>query len=243
MAYTEEDTRIERATEPYRLVGLLKNLQSKRALLSARVDEGSQYYSTTLLKVDPERERIYLDELVPRTGHDRVEPDSTLHVVGVLDGVPTHFAAQVVSFDTRDGIAFYRARLPEWIDYQQKRAFFRVHIGPKQSLNVRLTRVEDAALFSGRLLDVSLGGFGCLLPVNSALNKGDHIKVSALELPGKQTITGTAEIRHIHPPRGQLKNSLHIGAGFTALSPQMEQTLLRAILTLERAQISKQRGA
>lgn len=239
---TDDDTRIELATEPNRLIGLLKNLHSKRALLSTRVDESSPYYSTTLLKVDPERELIYLDELVPRTGHDRVQPDSILHVVGVLEGVPTHFSTQVVSFDARDGIAFYRAKLPEWIDYQQKRAFFRVHMGPKLSLGVRVTRVEDAAMFSGRLLDVSLGGFGFLLPVNSSLHKGDHIAVNALDLPSKQTITGTAQIRHIHPLRKQLKNSLRVGAGFTALSPQTEQTLLRAILMLERTQISKQRG-
>ncbi len=243
MKYSDYEDRIEQVTEPARLLGLLKNLQSKRTLLSVRIDDQSQYYTTALLKVDPQRELMYIDELVPRSGHERLQIGSKLHIVGLLDGVPTGFTTRVVSTDQQKGIAFYRVELPEKIDYQQKREFFRVYIGLGLTLRVRLTRDEDSAILSGRLLDISLGGFGALLPYNDKLKELDFVTVNALDLPDKQVISCKAQIRHIKPSPMRTDHSLHIGAHFNPLASRAEQTLFQAILTLQRAQIRKQSKA
>lgn len=240
MKHIDDDNRVEQVTEPHRLLALLKNLQSKRTLLSARIDDQSRYYTTTLLKIDPQSQLIYLDELVPRTGHERLQSGCVLHVVGLLSGVPTYFTTPVISVDEQEGIAFYRVALPEQIDYQQKREFFRVRIGPKLNLGVRLTRTEGAVMLSGRLLDISLGGFGALLPDNSQLKELDFVTVNALDLPEKKIISCTAQICHIQRPQLRNTNGLQIGANFNELSSKAEQTLFQAILLLERAQIRKQ---
>ncbi len=227
----------EQVTDRQRLLGLLEALRTEHALLSARREGEETWYNTTLLKVDSSSGAIYLDELCPQEGHQRLQVGDILHLVGVLQGVPTHFRTPITDTGVQNGIAFYRAALPDHLDYQQRRAFFRAYVSRGLNLTVHL-RTEDDVAVSGRLLDISLGGFGALLPENSTVHALDVLVVESLELPGAESIQCNTQIRYVQ--QEPAKKLIRVGALLTELHPPGERMLLRAIMTLEREQIRKQ---
>lgn len=227
----------EQITDRQRLLGLLEALRSDHALLSARREGEETWYNTTLLKIDSRSGALYLDELCPQEGHQRLQVGDILHLVGVLQGVPTHFRAPITDTGVQNGIAFYRAALPDQLDYQQRRAFFRAYVSRGLNLTVHL-RTEDDVVASGRLQDISLGGFGALLPENIPVHALDVLAVDSLELPGAESIRCNAQIRYVQ--QEPAKKMIRVGALLTELHPPGERLLLRAIMTLEREQIRKQ---
>lgn len=219
------------------MLGLLEGLRQNRALLSARLGADSEWFNTALLGVDATSGELVLDELVPKEGHEQLREGSTLHVVGVLHGVPTHFSTQVRSIGSARGIAFYRAAVPKKIEYRQRRANFRVPIRRGLSLNVRLIDAESR-LLPGRLLDLSLGGFGAKLRDANDLEPFDVVTVDALELPDCAPVSCKAELRYLQ--YGEFETGVRAGFRYIDLDPAVERSMLRAILNLERALIRQQ---
>lgn len=231
---------MEQVSAPGRVLALLQALWERRALLSARFDGGQTWFNTTLLEVDADERMILLDELAPIEGHRQLQPGHRLHVIGVLKGVPTHFACLIIATGVRNGIAFYRASFPLTMDYRQRRAFFRAYVPRSMELDVRLI-AGDTGLVTGRLLDVSQAGFGMLLPEDSPVRALDRVTVEALELPDGQVVACDAEIRYTRREPGH--RSERAGARFIDLAPQAARMLPRAIRQLEREQIRKQPSA
>ena len=225
----------EKLTEAARIRSVLNGLRSQRSLLSARTPQGKGYYNTALLKLDLQGGFLFLDELSPREGHETLATGDEVHIYGVFNGIPAHFACVIEHIGEKDGIAFYRAPLPDTMDYQQRRAHFRAYVGMGMEASLRL-RLQDGTQVKGRLQDISLGGFGALLPSRSPVQAMDDITIETLQLPDRNPITGSAQVRHTHPTEGHL----HLGVLFTKLDPRAERELLRAILELEREQIRKQ---
>jgi len=231
------DENSELVTDPVRVAGLLQNLRAARSLLSVRISSGGAWFNSAIVKVDPEAGVVCLDELTPEEGHLRVGPGTHLRVVGLLQGVPVQFDLVVQKVGSAEGIAFYLAPLPELVDYQQRRSLFRAHVPRQKTLRARL-RNEQGQTLTVQLLDVSLGGFGAIMPSFPPLLPLEKIEVESLELPGGEVISGSAEVRYIqddHDPR-----RVRAGALFVNLHPQMQRVLLRAILSLEREQIRRQ---
>lgn len=226
----------ERVTDRQRLIGLLEGMRAGRVLLSARVDDREATFNTALLKLDPEIGAIYLDELSPKKGHDAIHTGSTLRLVGVFNGVPTHFTTLVLGIGVQKGIAFYRATLPERLDYQQRRVSYRAYVGRGLNLSVRLV-ADDGPQLSGRLLDISQGGFAVHLPRGSPVQVLDMFRIEALELPGQEPISCTAQIRYtLQEP---VEHVLRAGARFADMHPRDRRALVRAILAIEREQIRR----
>ena len=226
----------ERVTDRQRLVGLLEGMRASRVLLSARVDEREATYNTALLKLDPGIGAIYLDELSPKKGHEAIRTGSTLRLVGVFNGVPTHFTTLVLGIGIKKGIAFYRAAFPEGLDYQQRRVSYRAYVGRALNLLVNLV-AEDGREMTGRLLDISQGGLGVHLPRGSSVRVLDMFRIEALELPGQDPISCTAQIRYtLQEP---VEHVLRAGARFVDMHPRDRRALVRAILAIEREQIRR----
>lgn len=226
----------ELITDPARLQRMLQSLWERRNLLSAQFEGDPNPYNTALLDVDADRGFLLLDELAPRKGHDAVRVGTRLRVMGVLGGVPTRFHVEVQDILVQGGIAFYRAPMPKQLEYQQRRAFFRAYVPRSLELRVLIVK-DDQTELSGRLLDLSLGGFGMLLPQNAPVDSLEVVAVRSLALPERQTIACRAEIRYTQQEYGQ--KLIRVGARFVELEGVAERTLLRAILHLEREQIRK----
>ena len=227
----------ELITDPVRVHRMLQNLWERRVLLSAKPEGDGDWYSTAILDVNRSAGIFVLDELAPDSGHRRVAVGTPLRVMGVLGGVPTRFTAEVVDVAMQDDIAFYRVALPHEVEYLQRRAFFRAYVPRSLELQARMALEEEGLEVTGRLLDVSLGGFGVQLAPDCPLSPLDVVAVRQLDLPEVQAIHCTAEIRYMQPEPGH--KSIRAGARFIDLDKKVERTLLRAIYCLEREQIRK----
>jgi len=226
----------EQVTDRQRLIGLLDGLRMQRALLSVRVDERQATYNTALLKIDAPQGLMYLDELVPREGHERLQVGSTLRVTGVLNRLPTHFSSLVLATGVQKGIAYYRASIPESLDYKQRRAFYRAHVPRSQSIVVDLV-APDGQISTGRVVDISLGGFALMLPKHLSIEALNTFEVPALELPGQDPFGCVVQARYTLAEKGE--PWIRVGVRFRELGPRERRVLARAILGFEREWIRK----
>ena len=228
--------RRELITDPARVHRMLQNLWDRRVLLSAKLEGDENGYTTALLDVNPLTGTIVLDELAPDRGHERVGLGTRLRVTGVLGGVPTRFVGEVFDVGVENDIAFYRVAMPQQLEYLQRRAFFRAYVPRSLELRVHLV-MEERFEVTGRLLDISLGGFGMQLAQDCPLAPLDVVTVQALDLPEGQTISCTAEIRYRQQEYGQ--KLIRAGQRFFGLDKSVERKLMKAIYSLEREQIRK----
>ena len=226
----------ELITDPVRVYRMLQSLLERRVLLSAKLEGDENWYTTALLDLNPTAGIMALDELAPRQGHERVRTGTRLRVMGVLGGVPTRFTGEVVDVGVQNDIAFYRVAMPREVEYLQRRAFFRAYVPRSMELRVEMG-MEDGLPVTGRLLDLSLGGFGMQLGQDSPLAPLDVVAVRALDLPDGQRISCSAEMRYTQQEYGQ--KLIRAGARFIDLDKGIERSLLRAIYCLEREQIRK----
>lgn len=112
-------------TNAARKLHLLKALVENRSLLTIIVLDMQEAVTSALIEVD--RDRIVLDELIPHSANLAFNPESSFSVITKLKGIPIRFQSTVVSIDPAyDGITSYICRLPETVDYQQKRRDYRL---------------------------------------------------------------------------------------------------------------------
>lgn len=225
----------EKITHAPQIIGLLRRVRDQRILLSVSVPGHGELFTSLLLEVDPERNRILLDELNPRAGHELVRETRQLRVHCQCQGVELGFACQVEIGQGKSGICYYRAALPEAINYLQRRGSYRVRVGLDLALFLQLP-VDETTLIEGELFDLSMGGLGANVDTKLRLERG-QILPCVLNLPKTDPLQLEIEIRFVHAE--EHKPTQRIGASFRNMQPR-QQTLLRRLVTqLEREMLRR----
>lgn len=233
---SEYQGKTEKVTHGPQIAGLLKRVREQRILLSVRVPGSDRIYTSLLLNVDPERNFILLDELNPQTGHELARKARQLRVHCQCQGVELSFVCPIEIGQSQNGLSFYRAPLPESINYLQRRGSYRIRIGLNMQILVALP-LDTEARIEGELFDLSMGGLGANLPSRTELTRGQIIESCTLALPNSEPLTAEIEIRFVRVDKAS--QTQRIGASFRNLSPQ-QQTLLRRIVTqLEREMLRR----
>ncbi|MFA7387611.1 MAG: flagellar regulator YcgR PilZN domain-containing protein [Thiohalobacteraceae bacterium] len=229
-------SKTEKVTHRPQVIGLLRRLRDQRVLLSARVPGHSGLFNSLLLEVDPDRSLILLDELNPRQGHELVCQTGQLRVHCQCKGVELSFNCDVEVHPARSGISFYRAALPEAIDYLQRRSSFRVRVGADLTVPVRLSLNKATASAEAVLVDLSVGGFGATLDSSVELTLG-QVLPCVIQLPKGETLEANIEIRvvRVDPARPIQR----IGASFRDLKPVQRQVVRRFVAQLEREMLRR----
>lgn len=233
---SEYQGKTEKVTHGPQIVGLLKRVRDQRVLLSVRVPGSDAVYNSLLLDVDPTRNFILLDELNPHAGHELVCKTRQLRVHCQSQGVELSFVCQIEIGQGQNGVSFYRAPLPQSINYLQRRGSYRVRIGLNLHIPVALP-VDTATRIEGELFDLSMGGLGANLPNQIALTRGQIIESCTLELPNTEPLTTEIEIRFVRSDK--TSQSQRIGASFRNLGPQQQNLLRRIVTQLEREMLRR----
>ena len=110
--------------QPY-MAGILKRIQTERALVCVRLDKKPDTYNSIILDVDPGLAQFSLDELNPHSGHDKLRVGSALHIDARLKGVRVMFSTELAEIDDSNDIALYRLPLPASMIYRQRRRHHR----------------------------------------------------------------------------------------------------------------------
>ncbi|MCG5516044.1 MULTISPECIES: flagellar brake protein [unclassified Ectothiorhodospira] len=215
------------------ILSQLRELEARGAPLSVRLGNEQEFFNSRILRMDPSHGWLFLEELVPYQGHLRVAPRQPMHVYAIIGEMGAHFCSKVLHTGEHDGVAFYVLGLPEHMDSEQKRTHFRTPV--EQALDTPLTLTNrEGRQFTGRLVDVSLGGLRAYFDLDTPIGARELLNVKGLTLPGIPPIDCGLQVRFAREDKG--KGLRLVGGRFFDLNPEDEQHLLRTLLLLEREQ-------
>ncbi len=216
---------------------LLDRVQQKHCLLSIRIGDIDEIFSSIILEVDSRRRFIVLDEITPAEGQAYLHLDSRIHVDTRVDGIELHFDCQVTGISESDGAPYYKVPFPAQIQHTQKRRYYRALIPLTKSVPIVLQTQEFGTLH-GELRDISVGGFSARL-LNGAtelISNGTSIQRCLITLPSGAKISASIEICHLDDVESA--RSPRIGARFYNLGRRDERRIEKFVAALDR-EISK----
>jgi c-di-GMP-binding flagellar brake protein YcgR len=227
--------------EAARIRRLLNDLKDAKALVTVSVPGAGELFNSAILgvKAGPEGP-VLLDELKPSHGHELLLGARRLQVQGRLEGLSVRFETELLSSGVAKGLAFYRVRLPEELEHDQKRQYYRVRVGLNLKLPVVVLDQADLTL-DGELRDISVGGIGAAFTPGVPIESGMAIEACWIDLPGGESVSCGLKVRHteVDTPHREL----HVGASFVGLTPAQERVVQRCIHTLEREEIRRKTRA
>lgn len=220
----------ERVTHLPQIIGLLRRLRDSHNLLSVRVEGSDRYFTSMLLDVDSRAGILILDEISDRRGHELAVRSGRIRCFCQCHGVDLNFEVRIQPMRDRQGMTVYRAPLPDWVNYLQRRAHFRVHVAMNSGLEARL-ELEGGEQVEARLHDLSLGGAGLVLESTIDFRTGLHIP-RILVRRGKEVLLDTpCEVRHQQVRENAPKR---IGVRFVDPAPEQRHRLRKLVTQLER---------
>jgi c-di-GMP-binding flagellar brake protein YcgR len=234
---------METLTDTTRIVGLFKRLLERRALLSIKIEDHPQEFTTAVINVSPENGLLMLDELKPEQGHALLKLSPTFKARAQLEGVQIAFTATMIEIGEQDAIAYYTIQIPAQVDYHQRRQSVRIPLSAANPLPVTLT-AEDGLSLKGNMADLSTGGlrirFDRDLP--TALEPGQKLDCSfPLPPDNKQRFTCEVIVRVIKGHHESYKAAF-IGGQFADITKPQERQLARMVMLLQRVSQQKRNG-
>jgi c-di-GMP-binding flagellar brake protein YcgR len=221
--------------EPKAVERLLRRLIDARAMVQIRHPQGEEGHLSTIIALKP-YSGLYLDAPAESV-ISLYRPKDQLQVRSQLDGTDIRFQTQLQIHSRYEG---YPALLCEWpseIAHYERRLTFRVRMAGHRT-GVTLDPDDTSQPHHGRLIDLSVGGFGALIDAGAQLNSGEMLDCM-LELQGDK-LYAQATVQSVAPVPGNRFSRL--GARFVDLSPLQERQLGKLILELDRQTIQHSRG-
>ncbi|MFP4209272.1 MAG: flagellar brake protein [Wenzhouxiangella sp.] len=215
--------------------GLLRRLIDTRAIIHIWHPDGHEGHLSTIIGLKPPVS-IYLDA-PPESAIDLYRPGDQLQVRTRLDGTDVRFRTRLQLHSRYEGYAALLCEWPAEVHHYERRLTFRVRVTGKEA-GVTLELDDGDERHRGRLVDLSLGGFGALIDAGAQLSAGEVLDC-VLELQGQQLATQAA-IQSFEPIAGT--RFWRLGARFLDLDPMQERRLGKLVLELERQSIQHSRG-
>lgn len=226
----------------------LGTLLKQGTLLTAYLDDGEQFFLSTLLTVDEAKHLIFLD--LPNRPSDLTQAQKARQITlsATVDRVKIQArlgSVEVTTLGERKALA---AILPERMLRLQRREFFRVNTPRLQPLRCRFARRHadgQAEAFELPLYDISGGGL-CLVGnegLASQFSLGELFADCRLDIPGESVLSVNLRVREI--ARLETHNGEHqlrLGCEFVNLPGTRLALIERYITRLERERKAKQNG-
>ena len=196
---------------------------------------GQEGHLSALLGLKPVS-GLYLDA-PPASVIDLYQPGDALQVRSLLDGTEVRFSTQLQLHSRYQG---YPALLCEWpseVRHFERRRAFRVRVVSKEAaVTLELDEANERHL--GRLVDLSVGGFGALIDREARLIPGEVLDCG-LDLQDHR-LTAPATVQSFDKVPGT--HFWRLGASFDDLEPRQERHLSKLVLELQRQSIQLSGG-
>lgn len=202
--------------------------QRAQAIIDIAVIGSTEHFQSAILAVDSQARAITIDELFP-AGFVAQPGQRVIVTLRLEGGHRESFSTEVISHDA----GRYRLRLPDSIDYQQRRAAFRVQV-PSHWARGGGFFTPGSSRCSANVRDISPSGIRLEVVDGTALRPGDTIEELYFELLGRayQCRASVSNIRH----KGS--NSTEIGVAFIDLPRPQQRALERSLMQLQRRQVA-----
>lgn len=234
---TGQPARIESIDDPIQIIALCQRIVSERLFVTVTLADSTERYDSTILGVDTENGVFYLDSLYPESGNELLRRQRWLRLRANFDKTGLTFTSQVEGEGEKAGIRYFRVRLPERVDYAQRRANFRVSVGSSPEIPVVLH--DSRGSLQGRLHDISVSGLSVRLSRADAdrVEPGQMIESCVVEVPDESPIVAAVEIRDVRTEQ----NRIIVGGRFIQVDRLAEQRIERFVAETERQWLKKRR--
>lgn len=224
-------------TEPERIARLLSEIESSSPLCTIQVEGSPEEFGSSILAVNPEKNTIVLDELMPKNGNDALLRSRALKLSTFHRGIHLSFNLVGIEIGHTRGISYYKAALPERVFYPQRRRSPRLEIS---SFDIAFSGIAQRTGLStaGYIFDLSRGGAGVRVPVNRGrIQRGDKIKNCQINFDG-YVMDFDLAVRFVKPVSVG-SSTVQIGGFFESISAKSQSKLSYFLASLEREEIRK----
>lgn len=189
---------------------------------------------TSILAINSDNDYLLLEGIPLPQNRKLPAPRQNVEVRAQFHGEEANFTSQIIEAADLAGKVLLRIKLPETIDYQQRRTHFRVPVEYESPISVTLIHEEEGSLF-GVLEDISLGGIAVRVPMGSGSEK-PVAELCLIQLPGGEVFHSELEISNTRPLN---EEEVRIGARFRNPNEAQQRKLERFIRRLERELLKK----
>ncbi|MGE0080842.1 MAG: flagellar brake protein [Thiohalomonadaceae bacterium] len=222
---------------------VLRDLIRHNELITAYYS-GSDFLLTTVLGVDMDKARIYVDVSTDESVNRRFAASDHLVFVGRHFQVRLQFTAPGATLTRFEGGPAFAVPFPDSMLRMQRREFYRLITPLVHRPQCHFT-TDDGRSIDVPILDISLGGIGIIEPDadrDALWAPGNVIRNCQVDLP-EGCVMSDVEVRNRYTvalPGG--KSQLRVGCRFLHLEPRMNSELQRYIhrIELERRRLSRE---
>ena len=211
----------------------LRELSRDHTFVEVRFPElsGSSYQSL-ILEVDPQSRSVLIDELFPADGQS-VMPGEPVEIVSQNKGMPMRFSSEIMALEMVDGVPAYRIDLPQKVQANQRRKFFRVMVPDEMEISARVDIGDQTPLCKINNLSSS----GISLKVNRDVTP--HLKANRtieglrIQLPDHDVVNCDLEVRSYEYRKLPTRHTL-IGGRLLRVSGSAQKKLDKILAQLQR---------
>ncbi len=225
----------------------LRAMEKRRTVVTVYLDEGSQFFLSTIIAVDEKSGLIFLDPSNQPSNNKVASLAKTITLSAALDRVKIQMRLSALSSSNVEDKPAFSAAVPTRILRLQRREFFRLetpHFAPLRC-KMAVKRENSIEAFDLPLFDISGGGLSLIAKVEKAekFSLAELIPDCRLEIPGESVLSVNLRVREIlkiELPNGD--QQLRLGCEFVSL-PGTRLTLIERYITrLERERKAKSTG-
>jgi flagellar brake protein len=224
---------------------ILNGLLDKHALVTVYVRDNN--FMSAILAVDADEGHVVLDACAEDRLNQMVIGSAKSVASTLLDRVKIQFPIRNAMPWRVNGRLGLRANFPDMMLRLQRRAFFRLVAPTSHNLTCVLPIIDRTGKIyqhSARVLDISGGGIGMLVPPKEIeFSQGMYIENCTLELPDSGVISFTLHVRSVFQVNNRTGGTMdRAGCEFVGLSNQATNLIQRYILRVERERKAKEMG-
>ena len=229
---------------PQEIAQVLRALQRQTELVTAYFNQGTDFFLTSVVDVDPNANNLILD-----FGSD---PETNLRVLGSdkfvavtsLDRIKIQFSTPAfVQIDYRGRPAF-RTRVPKSLLKLQRREYYRLMTPMRAPLRCIVPDFNGMRLETG-VVDISVGGVGISgFESGRPPEIGDMLKTTRISLPEEGEVVSTLLVRNLQKTTLRSgKPVVRAGCFFVDIPPPHQAMIQRYITRVDRERRALTRGS
>lgn len=219
------------------ILGLVRTLVQRRALVSVVYGGGSGFFVSALLQVSSASGEIIVDGAPDLPAHEAALASPRLTFATLLDNIRIQFHADGAADAEFEGQRALRVALPETVLRLQRRADYRLRIPPAEAPVCEL-RGENSAALPLRVYDISVGGIALVDWPDGRTPENHRIyRQCRLLLEGEEPIAADLEVVYVlERTESDGQRVRRCGARFVDLPGTLATRVQRYINRLERRQ-------
>lgn len=222
--------------EPAEIYRALRGLQLTRSLVTIKIDNDPQIYSSMILLCDLDNQQFIIDEVRPSSGNLKLQNGQSFTLMGFYEGIQVLCKNNQVALrstgqqlDNAFSVPF-----PALIYRKQRRNSFRTILAASLPTSIMLGSTAREKKIEGIITDISASGVGCEIPgyVRPELKTGELFDSAIISINSEFHLSCGLLVRHPYFNKGA--NLTHCGLQFTNIDRISQKQLDRYTLSLQR---------